>query len=56
MPYANTTYMVLRDRRATHVRRVRVITGIAVFVDVPSALVPRSAHHGLLPLVSKDHR
>lgn len=115
MPYSNTTYMVLRDLRATHVRRVRVMvlvssgflillgtgyglffglrgellaasvqlsmlvigvwavlvalkgklrfatfllltslfvvfTGIAVYVDVPSALVPRSAHHGLLPL------
>jgi class 3 adenylate cyclase len=115
MPYQNATYMVLRDLRATHVRRARVMVmvssaflillggayagyffargeplaaavqlsmlvigawailvtlkdnlrfaiflllsslflvfvGIALFVDVPSAQVPRSAHHGLLPL------
>lgn len=27
-----------------------VFSGIALFVDVPSSAVPRSAHHGLLPL------
>ncbi len=111
----NATYMVLRDLRATHVRRARIMVmvssaflillgggytvffalrgdtvaafvqflllviggwaglvmlkgklrfatfllltslylvfvGIALFVDVPSAQMPRSAHHGLLPL------